>query len=272
VDHLNTPRLVANSSSTTVWRWEQQEPFGVNAPDENPSSVGMFEFPLRFPGQYADKETNLYYNYFRDYDAIAGRYVESDPIGLDGGINTFAYVSAYPVGLFDSLGLAQAPPDPSTFVCRGGMCTAALFSGGTGVTMSGTGLLYGVSVNTMVGKSIAQLACGIKNGKIGITTTGQIQAMGGSIVPKPTPQNPYHATVNGLTPAQLQALFTAKPPIANPSRGLSGGALGALGAVSSILQFAGNSACTQGSFGGCFCSLSASMSGSNPMNCTMGLD
>jgi len=63
VDHLNTPRLVADATGTTVWRWEQQEPFGVNVPDEDPdgNSVG-FEFPLRFPGQYADKETNLHYN------------------------------------------------------------------------------------------------------------------------------------------------------------------------------------------------------------------
>src|SRR5438094_10235515 len=57
VDHLNTPRVVADSTGTTVWRWDQQEPFGVNVPDENPSGVGAFEFPLRFPGQYADRET-----------------------------------------------------------------------------------------------------------------------------------------------------------------------------------------------------------------------
>lgn len=83
-DHLNTPRLVADATGTTVWRWDQAEPFGVNVPDENPSTLGAFEFPLRFPGQYADKETNLSYNYFRDYDPETGRYVQSDPIGLEG--------------------------------------------------------------------------------------------------------------------------------------------------------------------------------------------
>jgi RHS repeat-associated protein len=82
VDHLNTPRLVANAAGTTVWRWNQQEPFGVTPPDENPSSLGAFEFPLRFPGQYADKETNLYYNYFRDYDSSTGRYIQPDPLGI----------------------------------------------------------------------------------------------------------------------------------------------------------------------------------------------
>jgi RHS repeat-associated protein len=62
----------------TVWRWDQQEPFGVNVPDENPSAVGASEFPLRFPRQYLDKETNLHYNYYRDYDPSTGRYGESD--------------------------------------------------------------------------------------------------------------------------------------------------------------------------------------------------
>src|SRR5205807_8886365 len=86
-DHLNTPRLIADQNQRTVWRWDQDEPFGVNVPDENPSSLGAFEFPLRSPGQYFDKETNLAYNLRRDYDAGLGRYVQSDPIGLRGGIN-----------------------------------------------------------------------------------------------------------------------------------------------------------------------------------------
>jgi RHS repeat-associated protein len=107
VDHLNTPRLVTDSSGTIVWRWDQQEPFGVNTPDENPSSLGMFEFPLRFPGQYADKETSLFYNYYRDLDSTIGRYTESDPIGLRGGLNTFGYVDADPLRFKDFFGLQQ---------------------------------------------------------------------------------------------------------------------------------------------------------------------
>jgi RHS repeat-associated protein len=88
-----------------VWRWDQAEPFGVNVPDENPSGLGAFDLPLRFPGQYADKETNLSYNYYRDYDPSIGRYRQSDPIGLNGGINTYAYVGGNPVGGIDPLGL-----------------------------------------------------------------------------------------------------------------------------------------------------------------------
>ena len=95
VDHLNTPRLVADDQQRTVWRWDQQEPFGVNVPDENPSSLRAFEFPVRFAGQYYDRETAVIQNRNRDYDSALGRYVQSDPIGLSGGLNTYAYVDAY---------------------------------------------------------------------------------------------------------------------------------------------------------------------------------
>src|SRR5438094_9584586 len=90
-DHLNTPRMIANSTGTTVWRWDQGEPFGNDVPNDNPSGAGAFDFPLRFPGQYFDRETNLAYNYFRDYDPAIGRYAQSDPIGLIGGLNTYSY-------------------------------------------------------------------------------------------------------------------------------------------------------------------------------------
>ena len=55
-----------------------------------PDADGIgFTFNLRFPGQYFDEETGLHYNYFRDYDPKTGRYIESDPIGLDGGSHIF---------------------------------------------------------------------------------------------------------------------------------------------------------------------------------------
>ena len=91
-DHLNTPRLIANQAQQAVWRWDNTDPFGGNPPDENPSGLGSFTCNLRLPGQYFDKETNTHYNYFRDYDPGIGRYVQSDPIGLRGGINTYVYV------------------------------------------------------------------------------------------------------------------------------------------------------------------------------------
>jgi RHS repeat-associated protein len=74
-------------------------------PNNNPSGAGAFEFPLRFPGQYFDRETNLNYNYFRDYDPGLGSYKQSDPIGLAGGLNTYLYVLAKPLILVDAFGL-----------------------------------------------------------------------------------------------------------------------------------------------------------------------
>ncbi|WP_039913054.1 RHS repeat domain-containing protein, partial [Cellvibrio mixtus] len=62
-DHLNTPQVITNQSQQVVWMGHY-EPFGkltVNATN----NIELFS---RFPGQYVDPETNLYYNYFRDYD------------------------------------------------------------------------------------------------------------------------------------------------------------------------------------------------------------
>jgi RHS repeat-associated protein len=104
-DNLNTPRLVADSTGTTVWKWDQADPFGVNTPNEDPSGLGAFEFPLAFLGTYRDRETNLLYNYYRDLDPGIGRYIQSDPIGLQAALNTYAHVKNNPLFLYDPFGL-----------------------------------------------------------------------------------------------------------------------------------------------------------------------
>jgi RHS repeat-associated protein len=104
-DHLGTPRLVTNVANQVRWRWNLAEPFGTNPANENPSALGVFPFSLRFPGQVLDKETNLHYNYFRDYDPGIGRYIQSDPVGLLSGLNTYGYANQNPLSFIDPSGL-----------------------------------------------------------------------------------------------------------------------------------------------------------------------
>ena len=115
-DHLDTPRRITRPSDNKVrWQWEWDvTPFGVGAANQNPSSLGTFSYNLRFPGQYYDMESGLHYNYYRDgYDSATGRYTQSDPIGLKGGLNTYAYVKNSPIMLVDPEGLdpAAGPAD-----------------------------------------------------------------------------------------------------------------------------------------------------------------
>lgn len=108
-DALGSPRAVTNSTGTALWQWVYaSNPFGENAPT---SSVG-YTLNLRFPGQYFDAESGLSYNINRDYETATGRYVQSDPIGLAGGVTTFAYGRGRPLNNRDSTGLMADPPPP----------------------------------------------------------------------------------------------------------------------------------------------------------------
>jgi RHS repeat-associated protein len=105
VDQLDTPREITDTGGNVVWQWDNVDPSGNNMANENPAGLGKFSFNLRFPGQYFDRETNTHYNVNRDYDPAIGRYVESDPIGLAGGINTYNYVNGNSISFIDPLGL-----------------------------------------------------------------------------------------------------------------------------------------------------------------------
>jgi RHS repeat-associated protein len=106
-DHLNTPRRITNrNTNIIVWRWDS-DPFGNGAAVQNPQGSVSVSYNLRFPGQYYMAETGLNQNYARDYDPAVGRYVEPDPIGLDGGIDPYRYVADNPVSLIDPLGLVD---------------------------------------------------------------------------------------------------------------------------------------------------------------------
>ena len=105
-DHLGTPQALTDINGTKVWEMSQT-PFGIATVNEDPDGDGLLVVNnFRFPGQYYDAEIGLNYNYFRTFDPTLGRYTQSDPIGLNGGMNTFAYVLSNPISFIDPVGLS----------------------------------------------------------------------------------------------------------------------------------------------------------------------
>jgi RHS repeat-associated protein len=107
-DHLNSPRAVFQlNNQVKVWRWDAvDDAFGEKLAVEDPdANTVAFKFDMRFAGQFFDSESGLHYNYFRDYEPGTGRYVQSDPIGLSGGVSSYGYAIQNPVRLFDRDGL-----------------------------------------------------------------------------------------------------------------------------------------------------------------------
>ena len=152
-DQINTPRVITQASDNQiVWRWDASDPFGMLPPDEDPSGLGGFTYNPRFPGQLYDSETNLHYNGYRDYDPQVGRYTESDPVGLSGGINTYGYVGANPIRNTDPRGL-----NPVAGATAGGEIGTAIFPG--------VGTVVGVIAGAGVGWWIADKVSGISLAK-----------------------------------------------------------------------------------------------------------
>jgi RHS repeat-associated protein len=84
----------------------------MTLPNEDPDQDGITTtVNLRFPGQYYDQESTLHYNWNRYYDPRTGRYIASDPIGIDGGLNTYGYVRNNALRWTDEAGLL----DPADF-------------------------------------------------------------------------------------------------------------------------------------------------------------
>jgi RHS repeat-associated protein len=184
-DHLNTPRLVADSTGTTIWKWDQQEPFGNNPADENPSGLGSFDLPLRLPGQYYDKETNQHDNWMRTYDPGSGRYGQSDPIGLLGGLGTYTYVGSRPLNASDPTG--QCPWCFAGAIIGGGINLYSQLQQNNGnwsqvnlvaVALSaGTGAIGGGAGAFIYSKTTSVLANALLNGTVNAASNAAATAI-----------------------------------------------------------------------------------------------
>ncbi|MGN6151327.1 MAG: RHS repeat-associated core domain-containing protein, partial [Lysobacteraceae bacterium] len=157
-DALGTPRVVIDptrgANGTTVWKWDLAgEAFGTTAPNQDPDGdTTPFVFDLRFPGQRYDSVSGLNYNYFRDYDPGIGRYTQSDPIGLRGGISTYGYVGGDPLTMIDPLGLFNWYKGTASIlnaVNSGRLAASGAIKLGVGGGITGTGAGAAPGAGTM---------------------------------------------------------------------------------------------------------------------------
>jgi RHS repeat-associated protein len=104
-DQVFAPRLATDSRQHVVWS-AGYETFGAAVVTAAPTAAqDAVQIDLRFAGQILDAETGTHHNHFRDYDPRIGRYMQSDPLGITAGPNTYAYVNSDPLSGIDPFGL-----------------------------------------------------------------------------------------------------------------------------------------------------------------------
>ena len=174
VDHLNTPIAARDQTGKVVWVWES-DAFGSSVPNEDPDGDGTkVTINLRFPGQYFDKESELHYNYKRYYDPKLGRYMSTDPIGLAGGGNLYAYVNGNPLKYSDPRGLdnpGQGPYDPPSNTPSS---NSGVTANCTATSTSGAGYSNG--------KKVCEYACTPSGGGQSTVVQGGCNSIGGGDV------------------------------------------------------------------------------------------
>ncbi|WP_316347502.1 RHS repeat-associated core domain-containing protein [Desulfuromonas acetoxidans] len=135
-DQIGAPVLLTDATGTAVWS-AQYAPFGQATINSDVDGDGTeVVCNLRFPGQYFDAESGLHYNWHRYYEPRSGRYITLDPIGLDGGINLYAYVQNNPIRYGDPLGLSKDAGECSDD-CPGGVWDMDLGANGGMVILIG---------------------------------------------------------------------------------------------------------------------------------------
>jgi RHS repeat-associated protein len=175
-DHLGSVRLVVNSSTGTVAQRLDYDEYGVVINDSQPG----FQ-PFAYAGGLYDVDTGLVRFGMRDYDASVGRWVQSDPIGLMGGLNTYAYVGGNPINYIDPLGLANISIGLRGGIFEGTVGAAGAVTGGVD-TNGNVCVQISTCARTGLGSSAnigGSASVGSGNFCEGETTTGGVFAGGG---------------------------------------------------------------------------------------------
>jgi RHS repeat-associated protein len=192
-DNLQAPRILTNSSAQIVWRARYQA-YGTTAVNNDVDSDGVaITYNQRFPGQYADVESGLFYNYFRNYDPVVGRFVQDDPLGLVAGNNLYAYVGSNPFGYVDPYGLwswqgaAWGALSGGIEGAVGGAIGGAIAGGGAGAIPGAVlgGLLGalggGIAGGLDAHGGVAGAGAGAIGGAVGGAAGGWPGAVGGAV-------------------------------------------------------------------------------------------